>query len=161
MNKNMTEMHRLCGELPPAAMPTDMRCRLLAAMERESTELQADAEFEAELLEQLRPASAPVLMRQRMLQQMAGGHSRRRLLWRSSVAAVAMLLATMPILWWAPWSEPQVAAGTVELQRRRLPTAAGAPATRQDTFVMRGADNSRLVIRVKATVDSQLPEEVI
>lgn len=160
MNKNMTEMHRLCGELPPAAMPTDMRCRLLAAMERESTELQADAEFEAELLEQLRPASAPVLMRQRMLQQMAGGHS-RRLLWRSSVAAVAMLLATMPILWWAPWSEPQVAAGTVELQRRRLPTAAGAPATRQDTFVMQSADNSRLVIRVQATVDSQLPEEVI
>lgn len=161
MNKNMTEMHRLCGELPPAAMPTDMRCRLLAAMERESTELQADAEFEAELLEQLRPASAPVLMRQRMLQQMAGSHSRRRLLWRSSVAAVAMLLATMPILWWAPWSEPQVAAGTVELQRRRLPTAAGAPATRQDTFVMQSADNSRLVIRVQATVDSQLPEEVI
>ncbi len=161
MNKNMTEMHRLCGELPPAAMPTDMRCRLLAAMERESTELQADAEFEAELLEQLRPASSPVLMRQRMLQQMAGGHSRRRLLWSSAVAAVAMLLATMPILWWAPWSEPQVAAGTVELQRRRLPTAAGAPATRQDTFVMQSADNSRLVIRVQATVDSQLPEEVI
>ena len=161
MNKNMTEMHRLSGELPPAAMPTDMRCRLLAAMERESTELQADAEFEAELLEQLRPASAPLPLRQRLLRQMTGAYSRRRWLWRSAAAAVAMLLATMPILWWAPWTEPQVAAGTVELQRRRLPAAAGSPATRQDTFVMQGADNSRLVIRVQATVDSQLPEEVI
>lgn len=161
MNKNMTEMHRLCGELPPAAMPTDMRCRLLAAMERESTELQADAEFEAELLEQLRPATSPLPLRQRLLRQMTGAYSRRRWLWRSAVAAVAMLLATMPILWWAPWTEPQVAAGTVELQRRRLPAAAGSPATRQDTFVMQGADNSRLVIRVQATVDSQLPEEVI
>ena len=86
MNKNMTEMHSLCGELPPAAMPTDMRCRLLAAMERESTELQADAEFEAELLGLLgllRPATAPLPLRQRLLRQMTGAYFRRRWLWRS------------------------------------------------------------------------------
>lgn len=161
MNEDMTEMHRTSGELPPASMPVDMRCRLLAAMERESTELLADAEFEAELLGLLRPATSPLPLRQRLLRQMTGAYSRRRWLWRSAAAAVAMLLATMPILWWAPWTEPRGAAATVELQRRRLPAAAGSPATRQDTFVMQGADNSRLVIRVQATVDSQLPEEVI
>lgn len=160
MNEDMTEMHRLRGELPPAAMPDSMRCRLLAAMERELTELQADAGFEAELLSLVRPTAVPLDTRQRLIPRLKEVQPRRR--WGSAAAAaVVLLLVATPILWWAPWGKPRPVGMTVELQRCQFPATAGAPAIRQDTFVMQGADNSHLVIRVQATVDSQLPEEVI
>lgn len=160
MNEDMTEMQRLRSELPPAVMPDNMRRRLLAAMARESTELQADDEFEAELLSLVRPTAVPLDARQRLIPRLKEVQPRRRWLRTAAAVAVLLLVAT-PILWWLPCGEQSSAVLTVELQRRRLPAAAGKTITRQDTFVMQGADNSRLVIRVQATEESQLPEEVI
>lgn len=158
----MTDMRQMADEYAPVAMPPDMRKRLLAAMEREDAELQADNELEAELISRYSAAAVPVSLQLRIEERMKPVRVYRQR-WRYSVAAALLvILLILPLLWWGQRPGAGAAAEpVVEMRRELLMADEAEAATRCDTFVMHGEDRSRLLIKVQERMDYQLSDEVI
>lgn len=161
MNKELTDLQQLAGIFKPAAMPADMRHRLLTAMVQEEAELQADLELESELGSLYTPAPMSPAVRQHLLESIKPVPEYRLYRWRRVAAAAVVALLVLPLLWWGALPEPGAAAPVVEARRELLPANGVEPAMRRDTFVLRESDSSQLVIKVQAPVESRLPEDVI
>ncbi len=161
MNEELTDMHAIARDCEPAAMPADMRCRLLLAMQQEDAELQADKELEYELATLYTAAPMPPVLRRRLVQSVRPAPEYRVYWWRGAVAALLVALLVLPLLWWGLRPVPGVGALVVELKREILPGDKADSAVRCDTFVMEEIDQSRLVIKVQAPVEPELPEDVI
>ncbi len=162
MNEEQTDIYRIARDYEAAAMPADMRRRLLSAMLQEDAEMQADKELENELHAQFSPAAMPLAFRQHLVQRMKRAPEyRARCGWWRAVAALLVALLVLPLLWWGLRPAPGAASPVVEVRREILLADEAAPAVRCDTFVMQAADQSRLVIKVKDETEPQLPEDVI
>ena len=161
MNEKQIDFEELAAELEPVPMPADMHQRLLDAMEQEEAELLADLELEAELVSLYAAAPMPPSLQQQLEERMAvapvHGWYRR---WRA-VAALLVALLVLPLLWWGLMPEREHAAAVVEVRRELLPAEDGGSSIRRDIFVMQEPDHSRLVIKVQAPVEPQMPEDVI
>ena len=158
MNEDLKD---LPGVYSPAPMPPELRLRLLAAMVQEDAEMRADAALERELTGGYPAAPMPDSLKYRLTGRLAPAAEYRLRWWRHAVAVLVALLV-LPLLWCGLRPAPAMAAApVVELKREWLPAAGEAPPTRCDTFVMQGADQSRLVIKVKSPQDFPLPDEVI
>lgn len=161
MKEELTDMYALARDCAPAAMPADMRSRLLLAMQQKDAELQADKELEYELATQYTPAPMPPVLRRRLAQSVRPVPVYRSYWWRRAVAALLVALLVLPLLWWGLRPAPGGASPVVELKREILPGDKAGSAVRCDTFVMEETDQSRLVIKVQAAVKPELPEDVI
>lgn len=161
MKEKLTDMHQIARDCAPAAMPADMRSRLLLAMRQEDAELQADKELEYELSTLYTAAPMSPVLRRRLAQSVRPVPVYRAYWWRRAVAALLVALLVLPLLWWGLRPAPGVGSPVVELKREILPAEKAGPAMRCDTFVMEEIDQSRLVIKVQAPVEPELPEDVI
>ena len=161
MNEEQTDMHRIARDCAPAAMPADMRRRLLRLMLQEDAELQADKALEDELLASYAAAPMPQELRRRLVQSAGPAPAYRAHGWWRAVAALLVALLVLPLLWWGLRPARGAASPVVEVRREILLADEAAPAVRCDTFVMQEPDQSRLVIKVKDETEPQLPEDVI
>lgn len=161
MTEEQTDLQQIARGCVPAAMPADMRRRLLDSMLREEAELQADAELEAELTALYAASPMPTALRSRLLQGVKPATEYRGYWWRRAVAAVLVALLVLPLLWWGLRPVPGDVSPMVEMKREILPADMSGPEVRCDTFVMEEIDQSRLVIKVQAAVEPGLPEDVI
>lgn len=161
MNEEQIDMHRIARDCAPAAMPADMRCRLLRLMLQEDAELQADMALEEELLTSYAAASMPQELRRRLVQSAGPAPAYRARGWWRAVAALLVALLVLPLLWWGLRPAPGADSPVVEVRREILLADEAAPAVHCDTFVMQETDQSRLVIKVKDETEPQLPDDVI
>lgn len=161
MNEELTEVDRIVRTCGPAAMPADMRSRLLRAMLQEDAELQADKALEDELGALYGAAPMPQALHRRLVQSVRPAPVYRAYWWRRAVAALLVALLVLPLLWWGLRPVPCGGSPVVGMKREILPADATGMSVRCDTFVMEEMDQSRLVIKVQAAVEPGLPEDVI
>lgn len=161
MNQKQTDLQQIALSCVPAAMPAGMRRRLLDSMLREEAELQADAELEAELTAHYAAAPMSPALRGRLLQRVEPAPEYRAYWWRRAVAAALVALLVLPLLWWGLRPMPGEVSPVVEMKREILSDDMSSPDIRCDTFVMEEIDQSRLVIKVQAAVETGLPDDVI
>lgn len=161
MNEERSDVYRITRDCEPAAMPADMRLRLLRAMLQEDAGLQADKALEDELGALYTAAPMSPALRRRLVQSAAPVPAYRAHWWWRAVAALLVALLVLPLLWWGLRPAPGGGAPVVGMKREILPADETGTAVRCDTFVMEEMDQSWLVIKVQAAVEPGLPDEVI
>ena len=148
MKPEIPDIHDLARQHPAAALPPDVRARILAALAQEERECAADEALEHELLTQYTPS--PIVCNAQQNVSATAYHVSRKKHY-ITVAAALVLGAFSVCLLQQNADSPQAGTPRLIMQREN----------QQDTFILEDSDQSRLVIRIQSPPPPPLPENLI